>query len=119
MTIQVFLTLILCVVALLVAMQQVTSRLFRVSILLVVAFGIYLVWSPDDASRAAHALGVGRGADLIAYLWLIVSLGLVAFLYLKIVVLSRVVTELARAIALQSWMAPESQVTPANPDERK
>ena len=107
-TIQILLTLILLVVGFLVAVQRVTSALFRASLLFVIAVGTYLIWSPDDASRIANAVGVGRGADLVSYLWLIVSLGLIAFLYLKIVLLSRVVTQLARAVALGSPMPPMS-----------
>jgi hypothetical protein len=109
-TIQIVLTCMLFGVALLVAIQRVTSGLFRVSILAIVAVGLFLVWSPEMANRASRALGIGRGADLVLYLWLVVSLGLVALLYLKIVALTRTITQLARAMALKS------PISPANPE---
>jgi hypothetical protein len=44
--------------------------------------------------------GVVRGADLILYLWVVISVALIVFLYLKLAALSRRLTQLARAVAL-------------------
>jgi hypothetical protein len=108
MMIQFFLTALLAGVAALAAMQRTTSRLFRVTVLLAIAAGAYLVWVPDQATVVAGWVGVGRGADLILYLWVVLTLALIVFLYLKILRLSRKLTLLTRRLALLTpEMPPE------------
>lgn len=65
------------------------------------AAGLYFVWMPDHLSAVAHAMGVGRGTDLLLYLW--VSLTMLAFagLVLELRHLRRQLTLLARELALQ------------------
>jgi len=106
MTIQIFLTALLATVAVMIALQRSTSRVLRLVVLAVVVTGLYFVWAPDQATRLAAALGVGRGADLVLYLWVVITLALIVFLYLKIVQLSRRLTELARAQALSRPQIP-------------
>jgi small membrane protein len=100
MTIQIFLTGVLAIVGTMVALQRTTSRLLRLAVLVVVGVGLYFVWVPDQTTQLAAALGVGRGADLVLYVWVVITLALIVFLYLKIVQLSRRLTELTRAQAL-------------------
>jgi hypothetical protein len=109
MTIQIFLTALLLAVGAMTALQRTTSRLLRVTVLAVIAFGIYLVWWPEEANRLAWLVGVGRGADLILYLWVIITLALIVFLYLKIIALSRRLTLLTRSIALAQPRLPGEQ----------
>ena len=113
MTIQIFLTVPLVAVAAMVALQRSTSRLLRLAVLAVVVAGLYFVWMPEQTTRLAESLGVGRGADLVLYLWVVITLALIVFLYLKIVQLSRRLTELTRALALTR---PE---TPSDPGESR
>jgi hypothetical protein len=105
-TIQIFLTALLATVAVMVVLQRSTSRFLRIAVLVVVAIGLYFVWAPDQTTRLAAALGVGRGADLVLYLWVVITLALIVFLYLKIVQLSRRLTELTRAQALSRPQNP-------------
>ena len=113
MTIQIFLTVLLAAVAAMVALQRSTSRLLRLAVLSIVTVGLFFVWVPEQTTRLAEALGVGRGADLVLYLWVVITLALIVFLYLKIVQLSRKLTELTRALALTR---PE---TPSGPGESR
>ena len=113
MTIQIFLTVLLAGVAAMVALQRSASRLLRLAVLAVVAMGLVFVWVPEQTTRLAESLGVGRGADLVLYLWVVITLALIVFLYLKIVQLSRRLTELTRALALTR---PE---TPSGPGESR
>lgn len=106
MTIQIFLTALLATVALMVALQRSISRVLRLAVLAVVVAGLYFVWVPEQTTRLAAALGVGRGADLVLYLWVVITLALIVFLYLKIVQLSRRLTELTRAQALSRPQMP-------------
>jgi small membrane protein len=106
MMIQIFLTVFLVAIAALFAVQQATSRLVRASILGVIAVGGFFVWAPDETTVISRALGVGRGADLVLYVWVVISLALMLVLYLKIVQMGRKVTQLTRAIALGQARTP-------------
>jgi hypothetical protein len=64
-------------------------------------FGLYFVWMPEQLTTLAHLLGVGRGADLVLYLWVSLTFLAVAGLVLEIRHLQRQLTLLAREQALQ------------------
>lgn len=68
--------------------------------------GIYLVWSPESSNELAHIVGVGRGADLIIYCWLIISLIISMNLQFKILELQSAITILVREIALKNAQEP-------------
>jgi small membrane protein len=106
MTIQVFLTVLLLGVALLVAAQRTSSRFIQLAVLAVIAVGVYFVWAPERANDLAAAVGVSRGADLLFYLWVIITLALIMFMYFKIQRLAQRVTRLSRAIALSHPRRP-------------
>lgn len=109
MMIQAFLTLLLVGVAVLVAVQRTASRLVQFTVLAVIALGLYFVWAPEQANVLAQAVGVGRGADLLFYLWVVITLALIMFMYLKIQRLARRVTQLTRAMALQHPRLPPDE----------
>ena len=68
--------------------------------------GGVLVIFPDAANVVAHELGIGRGADLIFYVFTLIALAAIFNLHLRLLAASEVSTELARAIALLSARAP-------------
>lgn len=81
--------------------------------------GISFVSFPDFTTALAHFLGVGRGADLIMYCWIVISLAISVSLQFKILQLQEIATELARALALQAPRQshlPESMPTPQQVD---
>jgi small membrane protein len=61
---------------------------------------------PDATSFLAHFLGIGRGADLIMYLSLLISSYLIFRLHLALARLEQAIMALVRAIALERL--PES-----------
>jgi small membrane protein len=61
---------------------------------------------PDATSVLAHFLGIGRGADLIMYLSLLISSYLIFRLHLALARLEQAITVLVGAIALERL--PES-----------
>ncbi len=63
-------------------------------------FGAALVLRPDWSSDLARLLGVGRGADLILYLWTAVSLLLLANIHFRLRSHQRMMTMLTREIAI-------------------
>jgi hypothetical protein len=100
MTIQFLLSLLLSAVAVFAALQRTSTRIVRWLLLITVGIGLFFVWAPDQSMALAKRAGITRGADLIFYTWVVLSFGLLIFLYLKIIRLTRTVTELARALAL-------------------
>lgn len=115
MMIQFFLSLLLGGTAVLVGIQRGTSRLLRLLVLSVIGFGAFLVWFPGITDRFAELFGVGRGADLILYIWVVITLALIVFLYLKLAALSRKITSLARAVAVRDPRGEQSRHDGANP----
>jgi hypothetical protein len=62
--------------------------------------GLYFVWAPQQTTSIAETFGIGRGVDLILYLWVCISLNLLLSLYLKLRTQQEAITKLARAMAL-------------------
>ena len=68
--------------------------------MLVAAGGLYFVWLPAHASALAELAGVGRGVDLIIYVWVVISLLVALNIHLKLRAQLEMITTLAREIAL-------------------
>jgi len=68
--------------------------------LIIATTAIYLVWAPSHASDLAEWAGVGRGVDLIVYIWVVISLLVLLNLHLKLRVQLEQITVLARQIAI-------------------
>ena len=62
--------------------------------------GLYFVWFPTHASRLAALVGIGRGVDLILYVWVVISLVVLLNLHLKLRAQMELITLLARRLAL-------------------
>jgi small membrane protein len=77
------------------------------------AVGIYVAWFPDATSKWAHLVGIGRGVDLMLYVWILASGLLFLVLHLKLVAQQRQLTELARYMAIAGAERPASP--PAQP----
>ena len=103
---------LLLTVGLLVALtyswvQQARMRLLKLAMASFVAMGMFFVWFPDQSNRIAHLVGVGRGADLILYCWIMVTLIIILNLYLKTRRLEAAITKLVRHIAVREAKSPE------------
>ena len=78
------------------------ARLLSHSMLVVISIGLVFVWVPDLSTALANLLGVGRGADLLFYVWIVASM-LIAFnLHLTCRRLSRDLGQLARTLAVEA-----------------
>ena len=62
--------------------------------------GLYFTWTPDHATQAAVWAGVGRGVDLVLYIWVCISLIVLLNLHLKLRSQMELITVMARTIAL-------------------
>lgn len=74
------------------------------------AAGLYLVWAPEQSTAVAEFIGIGRGADLILYLWVCISLNMLLNLHLKLRVQHETLTKLARAMALKNAVTAEDDL---------
>jgi hypothetical protein len=62
--------------------------------------GLYFVWVPAHATSLAALVGIGRGVDLILYVWVVISLIVLLNLHLKLRQQTEVITVLARELAI-------------------
>lgn len=82
---------------------------------LLAALGVIITLRPDLATLAARLLGVGRGADLIFYLWTVLSVILIANIHFRLRLQRAMLTTLTRELALlraQRSEAHDSSVEP-------
>jgi small membrane protein len=63
-------------------------------------FGAYIVWMPEHATYLANLVEIGRGADLIFYVWVLISSAILLLLYLNSREQLHLITALARKMAL-------------------
>jgi hypothetical protein len=77
--------------------------------------GLYLTWMPEHATFLAHWSGVGRGVDLVIYVWVSITLIVLLNLHLKLRTQMELVTVLARTIALAQARAQP----PLRPERRR
>jgi hypothetical protein len=80
--------------------QRRVSPAIGVAMPLVSLLGIALVLWPQWAQDAAALLGIGRGADLILYVWTVVSLLLLANLHFRLRGQAALITTLTRELAI-------------------
>ncbi len=108
MTIQLLLT----VGVLAVLFYAVTHRRQTPAIAFIISIGsmvgCFFVWFPATANAVAHFVGVGRGADLVFYCWLVISAGATLNLHIKARSAQSQFTTLVRELALASPRMPNS-----------
>jgi hypothetical protein len=77
-----------------------SRRLSRFVVLALAAAGVIFVLRPDASTRIAHFLGVGRGVDLMLYIFLIATVYALMQLYARVRTLDWQITQLSRALAI-------------------
>ena len=96
----VILTAFLCGILVYAWSEQRRAPLVAACTVAAAVLGLYFVWFPSHANALAEIAGVGRGADLILYLWVLISLLILFNLHLKLRSQMELITELARETAL-------------------
>lgn len=71
--------------------------------------GIFFIVVPETTNKIAHAIGVGRGADLIFYLSILLFWFVCLKLYSKIRRMERMITEIIRTNAILNAKETKSQ----------
>jgi hypothetical protein len=106
MPIQILLTVGLVGALFYASVQRVMPRTVTLTFAVLVGIGIYFVWMPEHTTALAQWLGVGRGTDLLIYLWILLTLLVGLNLHLKIQAAREEITRLTRAMALARPQAP-------------
>jgi small membrane protein len=88
------------------ALQYHRSRLLAQLMVTTSVTGVALVMFPETTNRIAQTVGVGRGADLVLYCFVIFTLMAIFNIHLRMRASVEESTELARAIALMSAKQP-------------
>jgi hypothetical protein len=83
-----------------------SALLDRIIVLLLLSVAIFFVVFPETTVFVAQLLGVGRGTDLVLYIFIVLFSFLGLLFYSKLHRLQRVQTELARAIAIRDARKP-------------
>lgn len=97
----------------------------RVIFIVLAAVGGGLVLAPESTNRVAHALGIGRGADLVIYLFIVFTLFVMATLVTRIRGLEGTLTRLVQDRAIErpitgdARAAGGSPAAPAGPGESR
>ena len=73
--------------------------------------GLYFVWFPSHSTQLAELVGIGRGVDLILYIWVCISLIVLLNLHLKLRTQMELVTMLARQLAMSDARSPALETT--------
>jgi hypothetical protein len=97
---QVVLSLLLGIVLIYAWAEYRRSPIVAALSCIVSLMGFYFVWIPSHATGVAELFGIGRGADLVLYLWVCISLIVLLNLHLKLRTQHELLTALARSIAL-------------------
>ena len=74
----------------------------------VASAGMYFVWMPEHSTQLAELVGIGRGVDLILYIWVCISLIVLLNLHLKLRTQMELITTLARRIAIADTQPPKT-----------
>jgi hypothetical protein len=112
MVFQLIVSTLLCALIIYALLQKKDFPLVGRAMPLVALLGIYMVWFPERTSEAATWVGIGRGVDLMMYIWILASGLILLVLHLKLVTYERKLTELARQMAIAAALAPDPEQPP-------
>ena len=100
MVIRILLILALLVTIAYAVRNRKHTPLVSMAALLFGLVGIFCVAMPDITTTVAHLLGVGRGADLLLYCFIISSVLMILNLHLRLLRLQGTLTNMVREFAL-------------------
>jgi len=106
MIFQLFATAFLGAGAALVLVRSFSWRFLKLFLLTTLLLAIYFVWAPDDLTRLANLVGVGRGADLVGYASTILLLLFILGNMMHGRKVERQLTEISRYLAIRDARQP-------------
>jgi small membrane protein len=86
------------------------SALFDLIVLFIFStLAVYFILFPEYSNTLAHKLGVGRGADLLFYICILLFLFIIMKLFSRIRRLEYLLTESIRKDAIKNAVEPEKE----------
>ena len=110
MIVQVILTTLLACVLLYAWIEYRRAPVIGLLAIAAALAGFYFVWVPAHATRLAALVGIGRGVDLILYVWVVISLIMLLNLHLKLRSQLEQITILARELAIANARSPSEPI---------
>src|SRR5437870_7992887 len=104
---QVILSILLAGILIYAFSEYARSPAVAVLAALVTTAGLYFVWVPEHSTQLAELVGIGRGVDLMLYIWVCLSLIVLLNLHLKLRTQMELITTLAREIAIAAAKPPK------------
>ena len=80
-------------------------------LLVLVLLAVLFIVFPEWTNKIAHRMGVGRGADLIFYICIVLFVFVILKLYARIRKLEQITTELIRKDAKENAVEPDKEIT--------
>lgn len=96
---------------------KLAPRLTKLTILITIC-GEYLVLFPNQTTVIASFFGVGRGADLMFYLWVLLTIVMLLNVHLRLRGLDDRLVQLTRQLALHEAAAASREPGLSNPAGR-
>jgi hypothetical protein len=103
-----FLTFVFFIMAL-YCIVSVKSPVFRCALICGYLIAIFFVWNQDKTTVIANFLGIGRGLDFALVLLCIAIMNVLLFVISHLSMQHRMLTKLARHIALDNSSEPSSK----------
>jgi hypothetical protein len=103
-------------VFLLYALRLRTMLRDRIVFVVIVLTGVALAIHPDLSTRLANAIGIGRGADLMLYMFILFSLFQTVHLAARLKNIDARITSVVRDSALANPLLPSNDGMGGDPD---
>ena len=118
---QALFTLLLLAVVLVAFAQLRQIPVLGGAVICIALFGAYIVWVPDHATYLANSIGIGRGADLVLYIWVLISSAVLLLLHLNSRNQLELITALARRMALvgEQMEKPDQRYKAGEPNDAR
>jgi hypothetical protein len=104
---QIILSTLLTVILLYAGTEYRRSPAIAILTVLIATAGMYFIWVPEHSTQLAELVGIGRGVDLILYIWVCISLIVLLNLHLKLRTQMDLITALARKLAIADARSSE------------
>jgi small membrane protein len=98
----------LCLLAFYAFVQRYKSPFVAIIISIFSLIGLVFAIAPSISNDVAHVVGIGRGADLIVYCFIMITFASILNIHLRLRAHQDQITELARAITLAGATEPST-----------
>jgi hypothetical protein len=82
-------------------------KLVSTGMILLSVVAIYFIWNPGITNTLANLIGIGRGADLMMYCFLVFVIFQLIVLHVKLHTQTMLLTKLARRVAIEGAKIPQ------------